>query len=414
MRMPGQHLSLRSSARTNRGRLREKNEDRVHIWAQEPFFLAMVADGMGKGVGGDEASRLAVETVQQFLQDNLAASAADHAELPAKLEEALRVANQTILQRDNGHAPFKDAGTTLTVALVVQGIDAYLAHIGDSRAYVVDHHTHAITQLTTDHSVVSALLAAGAISLEEAENHPLKNKLYRALGTSDVLRVESVQQRLHAGDRLVLCSDGLTRHVAPDEIAEIVLSESSSDAAADYLMNLAMQRGGEDDISIITLYAEESAAPRTAVYVNDDETVRMNDRPPLADRHHVFLSYSRRDLHIMQKLRDDLRRHAFRVWTDESLELGTAGWESAVTRAIKNSSCVVVILSPDAERSEWVHREVAMAESLELHILPVLVRGNEGNAVPLRLMSHQWLDARYEYDPALQSLVESIRRHVDV
>jgi CheY-like chemotaxis protein len=130
-------------------------------------------------------------------------------------------------------------------------------------------------------------------------------------------------------------------------------------------------------------------------------------------KHHIFLSYSRKDTAVMQRLLDDLRAAALKVWVDEEgLEPGTPAWEQAIRSAIQQSGCVVVILSPDAEKSTWVGRELAMAETLEKRIFPALARGSEKDAIPLRLMSHQWVDMRHNYAEALEKLLASVKKYL--
>jgi DNA-binding response OmpR family regulator len=147
------------------------------------------------------------------------------------------------------------------------------------------------------------------------------------------------------------------------------------------------------------------------------ELIRATGSVPVAPaptEYHAFLSYSRADTQAMQRLRDDLRAASLSVWVDEEgLEPGTQAWEKAVGEAIRSASCLVVILSPDAERSIWVGRELALAETLNKRIFPVLVRGTERDSIPLRLMSHQWLDARHHYHEALQKLLTALRKHLN-
>lgn len=130
--------------------------------------------------------------------------------------------------------------------------------------------------------------------------------------------------------------------------------------------------------------------------------------------HHVFLSYSRKDTEVMHRIRDGLREVGLDVWTDDTLEPGTSAWERAISAAIRSTECLVVILSPDAEQSTWVGRELAMAETLEKRIFPILVRGSERDAVPIRLMSHQWVDARNNYQDAFVRLATALRKHLSL
>ncbi|MFC1961333.1 TIR domain-containing protein [Chloroflexota bacterium] len=127
---------------------------------------------------------------------------------------------------------------------------------------------------------------------------------------------------------------------------------------------------------------------------------------------HIFLSYSRQDTAFMQRIRDDLRAADLAVWTDESLEPGTPAWELEIAKAIEGSDRLVVILSPEAKESVWVGRELGYAETFGVKIYPILVRGDERSAVPFRLISHQWVDSRSDYDTAFGKLVRSIAEHL--
>lgn len=131
--------------------------------------------------------------------------------------------------------------------------------------------------------------------------------------------------------------------------------------------------------------------------------------------HQVFISYSRKDAAAMGRLRDDLRGAGVSLWVDEDgLEPGTADWETAVGQAIRGTNCVVVILSPDAEQSLWVRRELAMAETLGKRIFPILVRGDETDAIPIRLMAHQWVDGRGDYAAAISKLLGAVKKHLNI
>jgi hypothetical protein len=133
---------------------------------------------------------------------------------------------------------------------------------------------------------------------------------------------------------------------------------------------------------------------------------------PAEPAHHIFLSYSRKDTPVMQRLRDDLRAAGLGVWADDNLEPGTSAWEKSISAAIRSTGCLVVILSPDAEQSTWVGRELAMAETLDKRIFPILARGTEKDAIPFRLMSHQWVDARHNYTEALEKLLAAVNKYL--
>jgi hypothetical protein len=133
----------------------------------------------------------------------------------------------------------------------------------------------------------------------------------------------------------------------------------------------------------------------------------------LVSQHDVFLSYSRKDTDVMRRLLQDLRTQGLTVWVDETgLEPGTPAWESAVGNAIENARSMVVILSPDAKESTWVGRELSYAETHDVRIFPVLARGDERSAIPIRLTSAQYVDVRQDYAGSVQRLVATMRKHL--
>jgi PPM family protein phosphatase len=287
MENPQQGIRLRSSARTSTGQVRENNEDNIHLWTRDDFVLAVVADGMGGAAAGEEASRIAVETIKSglALRDQAVADNLVHVEdntLTERLRETIQTANQSIVDKAASSPEFRGMGTTVTLAFV-RGTYAIVAHVGDSRAYLVDGDDQTISQITSDHSFVEALLAAGHITQEQADEHPMRNVLYRALGQAEDIDVDMYYKRLHVGDRLVLCSDGLTRHVKPDEIAKLALSDPNPDIASQKLIDLANERGGEDNVSVIVISVElstpTSPSYRQAVIERDeDDTLVLKGR----------------------------------------------------------------------------------------------------------------------------------------
>jgi len=252
-------VCLRSSARTSVGRVRENNEDTVHLWANDHFALAVVADGMGGAAAGEEASRLAVEAVAAGLHmtdENAGAgfTLMSDETIIDQLRAAIHAGNSSIVERAASNPQLRGMGTTVTLALV-RGSQALIAHVGDSRAYLVESRTRRITQITADHSFVEALVSAGHLTQEQAEEHPMRNVLYRALGQAGEIDIDVFEVRLGVNDRIILCTDGLTRHVKPHEIAQIALTHDDPDAAVDALVELANTRGGEDNISVILIQA---------------------------------------------------------------------------------------------------------------------------------------------------------------
>lgn len=252
------NLVLVSSAMTSVGQVRHNNEDSVKLWIMDEVTLGLVADGMGGAAGGEEASRLAVETVQKDFVDSIPDSPTLHSysdeHIAQKLRDTLNRANQVVLDRAAEDYELTGMGTTATMVLV-RGKEAIFAHIGDSRAYLIDGETHKISQVTEDHSFVEALLSSGHITPEQAAVHPLRNVLYRALGQKDEAEtdVEIYNRHLKVGDRVVLCSDGLPRHLNNHEIATIATATDSPSLIGEQLIALANERGGEDNVSVVVL-----------------------------------------------------------------------------------------------------------------------------------------------------------------
>jgi protein phosphatase len=280
----------RSAAVSSVGQVRENNEDRVGLWARHGIVLALVADGMGGAVAGEEASRLALEAVQaDFLgeargSETLADISED--EVSDKLRVVVRRANRAVLQRANQHPEFQGMGTTMTLAFV-RGHRVIVAHVGDSRAYLVDGRENWINQITDDHSFVEALLASGHITSEQAAVHPMRNVLYRALGQVDDTEPDIYSRSLAEGDWLILCSDGLTRHVNAAEILETTTQYPQPAEVAQALVDLANERGGEDNVSVVVVLMENADSiepeepPDPAVFA--DTAVGLYQAPEMFD-----------------------------------------------------------------------------------------------------------------------------------
>jgi len=242
---------------TDVGAVRRHNEDTAMVVAAAhdgdgslpPFGLFVLADGMGGHRSGEVASSLASRVVahrvvQRFYLPTLMSQERDTAQpaLNEVLIEAVREANTSVAD----HVP--GGGTTLTCALMV-GSRAYVAHVGDSRAYVVTES--GLDQITHDHSLVDRLVELGQLTEAEAADHPQKNVLYRAVGQSGVLEVDTYVRTVPEGGFLLLCSDGLWGLVSEDEIKDIILDAASPQAACKKLVDAANRAGGRDNITAI-------------------------------------------------------------------------------------------------------------------------------------------------------------------
>lgn len=248
---------MQAAYKTHIGCVRAFNEDNgAVVKFANGNLMAIVADGMGGHQAGDVASLMAVDIVKMELQ-NLP----DHLgpeEAIDRLDRAILKANDAIYSYSKSHDDCHGMGTTIAACLV-NADWLVIGHIGDSRIYRVSEQQ--ITQLTEDHSLVNELLKNGQISKEEAANHPQKNILVRALGTDHDVEVELKALEWEPGDRLILCSDGLSNKVVPEDIMRIVNAARTLDHAVDELLQQALRAGGEDNITAIVIGEQED--PRT-------------------------------------------------------------------------------------------------------------------------------------------------------
>jgi serine/threonine protein phosphatase PrpC len=215
-----------------------------------PFDLFIVADGMGGHANGQEASRLAIQTMAHIILRNLVASNEINPTLLTNiLTHSVQQANQVILQRNQELN--SDMGTTLTAALVING-QAYVVNVGDSRTYLY-RHGQGLGQITRDHSLVARLVANGVITPDEIYTHPGRNLVERGLGDKPTIEVDSFLVGLCKGDWLLLCSDGLWEMVRDSEIAHImsISKNSNPEEISDLLVQAALDGGGHDNISVI-------------------------------------------------------------------------------------------------------------------------------------------------------------------
>ena len=253
-------VRLRTDALTDVGRVREHNEDSVlaleckrqSLIGPQEIFLYVVADGMGGAEAGEVASAIAVQTIRHYVEEKLTASEA--ANIGLVLQEALEQANSKIVEYQAAHPEARSMGST-AVAALANPPDAAIAWVGDSRAYICDGH--GLRQLTKDHSLVQRLIEIGQISPEEARHHEHKNVITRSLGARPTgpAGAESLSLRLKRGDRLLLCSDGLTTHVEDRQIAEALRHHPDPTAAALELVVAANAAGGTDNISVVVIIA---------------------------------------------------------------------------------------------------------------------------------------------------------------
>ncbi|KKB39296.1 Stp1/IreP family PP2C-type Ser/Thr phosphatase [Bacillus thermotolerans] len=235
--------------RTDRGRVRLHNEDSGGVFVHASGSrLAIVADGMGGHNAGDVASQMAVEAIQSQWMQVKKIDDANQAE--RWLREAINESNEKVFSHANCSPECSGMGTTLVVALCTDRF-CTIANIGDSRCYLFNED--GFVQLTEDHSLVNELVKSGEITKEEAEYHPRKNILTRALGTASEVTADFHTVMFEQGDALLLCSDGLSNKLAQQEMQQIMEASLPLEEKADSFIQTANQKGGEDNITLVIL-----------------------------------------------------------------------------------------------------------------------------------------------------------------
>ncbi|MBD0290745.1 MAG: Stp1/IreP family PP2C-type Ser/Thr phosphatase [Thermoleophilia bacterium] len=231
---------------TDAGRKRRRNEDSFVV--DPPLFA--VADGMGGAQAGEVASRLAAAVFREY-------HGADELEPAERVQAIIQEANRRIFERSRADTAASGMGTTVTAA-IVGGQRIVVGHVGDSRAYRVrDGELH---QLTEDHSLVADLVRSGRLTPEEADAHPQRSVITRALGTDPEVDVDTCAVEAQPGDVYLLCSDGLTTMVGDDEILRVLAESRSLEAAGKALVKAANRHGGDDNVTVV-LFAVEDGEP---------------------------------------------------------------------------------------------------------------------------------------------------------
>ena len=242
---------MKLAGKTDVGRVRQENQDDYRAGELPGGAVwALVCDGMGGAKGGREASQGACNVIENFFQEQYAQCGAGQEE--PFLKKALLYANRFVFQKAAHEEALAGMGTTAVCALVRSG-NVYLCHAGDSRAYLI--RDGKLTQLTHDHSYVQELVDCGTITEEEAEHHPQKNIITKALGVDYRLEPEFTAAKLKREDRLLLCTDGLTNMVPVEEMEKLLVQDAFYDLP-DRLIEAANAHGGSDNITALLLAVE--------------------------------------------------------------------------------------------------------------------------------------------------------------
>ncbi|HEY5610120.1 MAG TPA: Stp1/IreP family PP2C-type Ser/Thr phosphatase [Thermoanaerobaculia bacterium] len=246
-------MEVKAFGLTHVGRQRQHNEDSYLVRPDSNLYL--VADGMGGHAAGEIASKIAAETISEFIDqtkedDGTWPHAYDehYKRSTNRLMAALKVANTRVLEAMRKDARLRGMGTTV-VATLIEGETASVAHVGDSRAYLIRNSQ--MSRLTNDHSWVYEQVQAGMLTEAEAERHPLRNVITRALGGALTVVPEASEIECKNGDVYLLCSDGLTGMVPEDEILRLVVEHEDLEEACKCLVDYANARGGHDNVTTI-------------------------------------------------------------------------------------------------------------------------------------------------------------------
>jgi protein phosphatase len=250
-------MKVKAYGLTHVGRQRQHNEDSFRVEDDAKLFL--VADGMGGHAAGEVASRIAVDSISEFIlhsktDDGTWPHAYDehYRRSTNRLMAAVRLANTRVLEAMRKDARLRGMGTTVVASLVDDDI-FYVAHVGDSRAYLI--RDHQLSRITNDHSWVFEQVQAGMLTEAEAEKHPLRNVITRALGGALSVNPDAAEVETKPGDVYLLCSDGLTGMVPEGEILRLVTQNEDLDQACQRLIDTANEHGGLDNVTAILVKA---------------------------------------------------------------------------------------------------------------------------------------------------------------
>lgn len=250
-------LALNIGKCTLLGNYRENNEDAIEVKQSPPLIQCLVADGMGGQAAGEIASKRAIEVIPRELKKTLRADESPE-EIKRVIRQAVVQANNEIMDMGALDRDLRNMGTTVVMAVWLRSDRMFVTGVGDSRAYLI--RGNAMEQLTVDHSLAQALVEAKTISPEEARGHRFRNVLWKYLGTKEVGEGPEVKDlSVQPGDRILLCTDGLTGVVSDEQVLECVNNVRDVQKCAEALGQLALDCGSRDNVSCILIEVVETA-----------------------------------------------------------------------------------------------------------------------------------------------------------
>lgn len=244
-------LKWRVAAKTDPGCQRQKNEDNYFVSPDNRVFA--VADGMGGALGGARASKLTVEAIEALWKEN-PPSSTDRDAIRQWLVEAVTAANRSVFSVAEQDSSVRGMGTTVVVAVQSDDNHLHIAHVGDSRAYLVREGKPVL--LTQDHSVVQEMVRAGRLTEEQARINPYKNLITRCLGHDDKVEIDQTPVELKPEDWIVLCTDGLPTVLRDEQIGEVVEGVTEPESACDELVKHTIDGGAPDNVTVVAVRYE--------------------------------------------------------------------------------------------------------------------------------------------------------------
>nr|WP_312576026.1 Stp1/IreP family PP2C-type Ser/Thr phosphatase [Sedimentibacter sp.] len=233
---------------TNKGIIREKNEDNLIIEETDRYNLYAVADGMGGHKAGEIASTMLIDVIKEYFDEH---NGREDFKIPTFINESIKLANLKILKEATNKEEYLGMGTTVTMAVIDLSENiAYIGNVGDSRTYII--RDNKIKQITEDHTYVHELVKEGKITVKEAEVHPKKNIITRAIGSEENIIVDIFEMEIMENDILLLCSDGLTTHLSDSEILDTIKTLGCPESIG-RLIKLCNDNGGTDNITVIII-----------------------------------------------------------------------------------------------------------------------------------------------------------------
>ncbi len=237
-------------AKSDLGKARDKNEDSYSIPnSDDELKIYLLADGMGGYKGGEIASKLAIESAKRYIESNFKDILHDRVNIEELIRSSMEYANMVVYEKSKENEELEGMGTTLEICLIY-GNKMYIGHIGDSRIYRI--RKNIIRKITTDHSYVEKLVKEGTITREEAQNHPKKNMLMKALGCTPYVEPDVTTKGFLKDDILLMTSDGLTNMITDQEIYDIVTKNRENPTKE--LIEKANDLGGYDNITVVIVY----------------------------------------------------------------------------------------------------------------------------------------------------------------